>query len=859
MSVFLGAILLADIPIRFKVDSTHSEAADEQPTEPASAKPYRKIFASYSHKDLAIVEQFERYAETLGDRYLRDWKELRSGENWDERLLQMIEEADVFQLFWSNNSMRSPFVQREWEHAMSLTNKGPYFVRPTYWETPLPEIPENNLPPSDLQRRHFTCLALSQLVPSKSEEINEVVLVEESPAPVEAENEEDLLAESELATDDLAAAGDAAHETIEAAVDEVPSSAAFDNEIAPDDDELVAQDDDELVAQDDDELVAQDDDELVALDDEDAYGDGEIFADEAVFDDFDSDASGGFEADCATAMPSASPVSYGAATPGRTPLLFNVLAIACMAAVGVLLIAGGWMLFSGIDQEEVQRHIGQINQRIEQGDFEDATSYYDQLKVDAPEIAALPELVSARNRIDSSIKEQGVAFEEHVTGLREREPLEIEDADIAKARELALSPEQESIVEAIQEKVAAYQQADQDIVGKLLEALNDGAAFNEVMRDFVRRYPDSTRGRDFKQVLLADPMTITAVAQWRELTSRLINTDLRHLSPSQAHEMLKAAQSDSQAFDSFTSDPMIRGRLAALARIAQRVDENSDSITKSLNALFAQPLTTIQFVFTTKTGQRYFLPLMPTRKDASYQLRYAVDPQLELRDTVVPISDLNGQESGKQAYQLVADRCQALLDELSDSQWEAKFFGMVQTILSNQQIDPTLKAIWLQQVLDVGCRGSQPLATAFGTYLKQLSTANISADFNWLDPEGPAVVATRQRCQQMLQGFPDLKATGTMVASSLKQLTATPDAADPGFHPVGVLDRDEGQAWTCALKPSTTDGDLSIIVKPRDEGTYEIVKMGRVTDGQAELSQDAAGHYLQGRVVFVGTADQVGN
>ena len=120
MSVFLGAILLADIRLSIQVKSGFVTAKEEAPSEKAQAEPYRKIFASYSHKDLAIVEQFERYAESLGDKYLRDWKDLRAGEHWDERLREMIREANVFQLFWSSNSMHSSFVRQEWEYALSM-------------------------------------------------------------------------------------------------------------------------------------------------------------------------------------------------------------------------------------------------------------------------------------------------------------------------------------------------------------------------------------------------------------------------------------------------------------------------------------------------------------------------------------------------------------------------------------------------------------------------------------------------------------------------------------------------------------------------------------------------------------------
>jgi hypothetical protein len=151
LTVFLGSILVADVNFTLRVDSGH--ALGDEPSQRDQARPYRKIFASYSHKDTAMVEQFERYVEALGDRYLRDALSLRSGEVWSDGLKQLIEQADVFQLFWSKNAMRSPYVRKEWEYALSLHR--PSFVRPTYWEDPLPALPEEGLPPEDLVRLHF--------------------------------------------------------------------------------------------------------------------------------------------------------------------------------------------------------------------------------------------------------------------------------------------------------------------------------------------------------------------------------------------------------------------------------------------------------------------------------------------------------------------------------------------------------------------------------------------------------------------------------------------------------------------------------------------------------------------------------
>jgi len=147
LTVFLGSIAIAEVGVSVRVDA----ARPEPRREPSVARTYRKIFASYSHRDIAIVNQFESYARALGDEYLRDWVHLRTGEVWNDRLRQLIEQADAFQLFWSWNSMHSKFVRQEYEHALALNR--PSFVRPTYWEEPMPTAP--GLPPEALLRLHF--------------------------------------------------------------------------------------------------------------------------------------------------------------------------------------------------------------------------------------------------------------------------------------------------------------------------------------------------------------------------------------------------------------------------------------------------------------------------------------------------------------------------------------------------------------------------------------------------------------------------------------------------------------------------------------------------------------------------------
>src|SRR5258708_26341203 len=88
---------------------------------------------------------------------LIDIDKLRSGEHWSQALMELIDRADIFQLFWSQNSSKSEYVHQEWEYALKKSaTKGERFIRPVYWEKPL------IAPPPALEPLHFANVPLSQ-------------------------------------------------------------------------------------------------------------------------------------------------------------------------------------------------------------------------------------------------------------------------------------------------------------------------------------------------------------------------------------------------------------------------------------------------------------------------------------------------------------------------------------------------------------------------------------------------------------------------------------------------------------------------------------------------------------------------
>lgn len=150
----VAGLVIGAMPLAIYVAAAGMEEAPPLRFQRVERAAYRKIFPSYSHSDTQVVRRVERAWRALGDTTLRDAMALRSGEVWNRRLYELIEEADLFQLFWSPAAAESRYVFEEWTHAVALVearDKEEGFIRPVYWREPLtpPKLP------AALARLHF--------------------------------------------------------------------------------------------------------------------------------------------------------------------------------------------------------------------------------------------------------------------------------------------------------------------------------------------------------------------------------------------------------------------------------------------------------------------------------------------------------------------------------------------------------------------------------------------------------------------------------------------------------------------------------------------------------------------------------
>jgi hypothetical protein len=158
VEVHAGPLLVAQVPLSIRVRGVGERQEGAEGVAASTARLFRSVFASYAPEDDHIVKAVAGAYRPLGIDMLADKVSMRAGEDGHQGLSQLIEEADVFQLFWSKAASRSHQVAEEWQHALSLQDhKGQRFIRPVYWNLPWPR------PPAELKHLHFAPFDLALL------------------------------------------------------------------------------------------------------------------------------------------------------------------------------------------------------------------------------------------------------------------------------------------------------------------------------------------------------------------------------------------------------------------------------------------------------------------------------------------------------------------------------------------------------------------------------------------------------------------------------------------------------------------------------------------------------------------------
>jgi len=137
----VDGLIVADVPLSVYVAKGLTKDSGKDIIRQVTRKPYRNVYASFASEDRHLAERLRRVYDALGLYNMRDLMQLRAEEGWRDDMLKSIDQAEVFQLFWSSAAVSSETVQRELEYALARQEDMPNFLRVVYWEHPPVALP----------------------------------------------------------------------------------------------------------------------------------------------------------------------------------------------------------------------------------------------------------------------------------------------------------------------------------------------------------------------------------------------------------------------------------------------------------------------------------------------------------------------------------------------------------------------------------------------------------------------------------------------------------------------------------------------------------------------------------------------
>ena len=136
---WVGPLCIGQAPIWLAIIREDIEEAKYNIPSESIANMFHSIFPSYAREDSEFIEHLEKAYSLINLQYFRDVSTLRAGEEWKPRIKELINEANIFQLCWSKAAALSKYVADEYLYALQLNRTE--FIKPIYWEIPMPEVP----------------------------------------------------------------------------------------------------------------------------------------------------------------------------------------------------------------------------------------------------------------------------------------------------------------------------------------------------------------------------------------------------------------------------------------------------------------------------------------------------------------------------------------------------------------------------------------------------------------------------------------------------------------------------------------------------------------------------------------------
>ena len=397
----------------------------------------------------------------------------------------------------------------------------------------------------------------------------------------------------------------------------------------------------------------------------------------------------------------------------------------------------------------------------------------------------------------------------------------------------------------LESNLAAREQEAADLK-KITAAVGDTKAYVEALKDFTKAHPNAECTAAFNRAIEESPGW-DAVAEWSGFAKDLQKTGLIRVDPAAASKLVESLEKLSQKFAESSGSPMekfMRDGLPALRAISRRI-EDGERIEVPLTKMFADQLVADVWMVEKTDGSRYYTKDKPDLKQNG-GIKYIITFDGNTKGTLIKEDEVKS--AGRAPQVAVAEKVRPILNALTASNWESSFSNMVAAISSEQETDPFLKFLLLQQVLETGAKGSSCFAEAYSRQLSWVKEARIGTTVNWLDPRATNT-SMRESAAKTVRGFPEAAESRRSLEKGLKLLEG---CKLPDYRWIGWLHKARDGRWQCVMdSASTGSGNLMVVSQSPSNRKPLLTAVGQ--KDRQKFTLDLKGSFLlfEGRPVYL--------
>jgi hypothetical protein len=384
-----------------------------------------------------------------------------------------------------------------------------------------------------------------------------------------------------------------------------------------------------------------------------------------------------------------------------------------------------------------------------------------------------------------------------------------------------------------------------DFRARITQSIGNAEAFVAALNAFAESFPDSSIAGNVATLPEELPLW-KGLSKWSEFESTTFGAGLPRNAKA-ARDAIKQGEELAAAYGDLPLVERFQLRKLYLASVAAREPETGAPVVSELNRLVRDPLIAGLWMISDNSGSRYYCRKQPVDSGTNYKFDYLAGFDLSERAGAIR-KDMVASNGPAPQSEIAREIGQAIA-ELSTQSWESTFRRILKAIDDRDDLDPVLKLILLQKIVESGVSGSSVLGGGFQEYQQALSEANVDLSVSWMSPKDEGAIKERNRAEALLTTLPSMEDAFAKAASQLQTLKGTSEGS---YSWIGWLAHAEDGNWRVETSTGqVSDGKLVVIAKPPGSKTAVIEEIGEAKAGEAKVAGGTSTALVEGRPVFL--------